>query len=62
MSLNEIPKFFSAETRSLIDSALQQAWQKLKKDGPGDAALARRTLARTIRGSCVGWGDRPSEA
>jgi len=48
MPLNEIPKFFSAETRGLIDSALEQAWQELKKDGPGDAALARRTLARTI--------------
>ena len=48
MSLNEIPKYVSAETRSLIDSALEQAWQELKRDGPADVALARRKLAGTI--------------
>jgi hypothetical protein len=42
MPLNEIPKYVSAETRSLIDSALEQAWQELKRDGPADVALARR--------------------
>jgi len=48
MPLNEIPKFFNPETRSLIDSALEQAFQELEKDGLADGALARRRLARTI--------------
>jgi hypothetical protein len=48
MPLNEIPKYLCPETRSLIDSALEQAWQELKKDGPADVALARRKLAGTI--------------
>ncbi len=53
MPLNEIPKYFNPETRSLIDSALEQAWQELTKDAPApDAsapgALARRKLAGTI--------------
>jgi hypothetical protein len=48
MPLNEIPKYFSPETRSLIDSALEQAWQELKKDAPVDVILARRKLAGTI--------------
>lgn len=48
MPLNEIPKYFSSETRSLIDSALEQAWQELKKDAPVDVILARRKLAGTI--------------
>jgi hypothetical protein len=48
MPLNEIPKYLSAETRSLVDSALEQAWQELKKDLPVDVALARRKLAGTI--------------
>jgi hypothetical protein len=48
MPLNEIPKYLSPETRNLIDSALEQAWQELKNDAPGDASLARRKLAGTI--------------
>src|SRR5690242_17845072 len=48
MPLNEIPKYLRPETRSLIDSALEQAWQELKEDGPADVALARRRLAGTI--------------
>jgi hypothetical protein len=48
MPLNEIPKYLSAETRSLVDCALEQAWQELKKDLPADVALARRKLAGTI--------------
>jgi hypothetical protein len=48
MPLNEIPKYLSPETRSLIDSALEQAWQELKNDAPGDASLVRRKLAGTI--------------
>jgi hypothetical protein len=48
MPLNEIPKYLSPETRSLIDAALAQAWDELKNDAPADALLARRKLAGTI--------------
>lgn len=48
MPLNEIPKYLRPETRSLIDSALEQAWQELKEDCPADVALARRKLSGTI--------------
>ena len=48
MPLNEIPKYIRPETRSLIESALEQAWQELKSDDPADVALARRKLAGTI--------------
>jgi hypothetical protein len=46
--LNEIPKYIHPETRDLIESALEQAWQELKSDEPPDVALARRKLAGTI--------------
>ena len=46
MPLNEIPKYFDPETRSLIDVAIEQAWQELTKDAPVDDASARRALAR----------------
>ena len=53
MPLNEIPKYISAETRSLIDSAPEQAWQELKRDGPAHVALARRKLhRRPVRSAC----------
>ncbi len=48
MPLNEIPKFFSPETRALIESSLEDTWQELKKDRLGDTAPARMRLARTI--------------
>ena len=48
MPLNEIPKYIRPETRSLIESALEQAWQELKSDDPADVALGRRKLAGTI--------------
>ena len=48
MPLNEIPKYLSPETRNLIGSALEQAWQELKHDAPADVSLAQRKLARTI--------------
>ncbi len=31
MPLNEIPKYFDRETRRLVDAALEDAWQELKK-------------------------------
>jgi hypothetical protein len=48
MPLNEIPTFFHPEIRSLIDSALEQAWLELRKDDPDDEVMARRKLATTI--------------
>jgi hypothetical protein len=48
MPLNEIPKHFSAETRSLIDAALDDAWQELSKDAHIDATPARSKLRTTI--------------
>lgn len=48
MPLNEIPTFFHPEIRSLIDSALEQAWQELRKENPDEEVMARRKLATTI--------------
>lgn len=48
MPLNEIPAFFHPEIRSLIDSALEQAWLELREDDPDDEMMARRKLATTI--------------
>ena len=48
MPLNEIPKYFNPETRRLVDAALEDAWQELKKDGFVDAHPARMKLATTI--------------
>jgi hypothetical protein len=48
MPLNEIPKYFNPETRSLIDSALEEAWQELSKDSYLEAAVVQPRLRRTI--------------
>jgi hypothetical protein len=48
MPLNEIPKHFSAETRSLIEAALEDAWQELSKDRLVEATLAQSKLRTTI--------------
>ena len=48
MPLNEIPTSFPPEIRSLIDSALEQAWLELRKDNPIDELMARRKLLTTI--------------
>jgi hypothetical protein len=48
MPLNEIPAFFHPEIRSLIDSALEQAWLELREENPDDEVMARRKLATTI--------------
>ena len=48
MPLNEIPTFFHPEIRSLIDSALEEAWLELREDSPDDEVMARRKLATTI--------------
>jgi hypothetical protein len=51
MSFNEIPEFFHPEIRQLIDFALEDAWQELRKGGLADGAsmLAEKgQLSRTI--------------
>jgi len=48
MPLNEIPKYINLETRSLIESALEEAWQELSKDSELEAACVQRRLRRTI--------------
>jgi hypothetical protein len=42
---HEIPKQLRPETRRLIDSALVQAWQELKEDGPADVSRTIVALA-----------------
>ena len=48
MPLNEIPKHIGPQTRSLIESALEDAWQELSKDGNLEAAPARNKLRTTM--------------
>jgi hypothetical protein len=48
MPLNEIPKYFSADTRKLIDSTLDRAWLERKQDAPADAKREQRKLAGAI--------------
>jgi len=48
MPLNEIPHHFDPETRSLIEAALEDAWQELSKDGNLEATLARKKLRTTM--------------
>jgi hypothetical protein len=49
MPLNEIPvpEFFHPEIRHLIDFALEDAWQELRKDGVADTASLIEKLAAT---------------
>ena len=44
----EIPKYFKAETRSLIEAALEQAWQELSKGTHVEATPTKRKLVRTM--------------
>jgi hypothetical protein len=48
MPPNEIPKYFNPETRILIDSALEEAWQELSEDSYLEAAVVQPRLRRTI--------------
>jgi hypothetical protein len=49
MRLEELPNIYRPETLSLMDSALEQAWEELKSRGNiADAASARSRLTRTI--------------
>ena len=48
MPPNEIPDFIQPEIRHLIDFALEDAWQELRKDGLGDASSVKGKLATTI--------------
>jgi len=42
----EIPKHFSAETRSTIETALEDAWQELSKGTLVEATPTKRRLVR----------------
>jgi hypothetical protein len=49
MPLNELPKFFGPETLTLMETALEKAWQELRNDRDiADANSARGNLAKTI--------------
>ena len=49
MPPNEIPDFIQPEIRHLIDFALEDAWQELRRDGLGDDAMSvKGKLATTI--------------
>jgi len=62
MPLNEIPKHLTPEVRSLIEAALEDAWQELNKDGTPEAAPARNKLRRTMVVSRLCWRNRSSKA
>jgi hypothetical protein len=44
MPLNEVPKHIGPQTRSLIEAALEDAWQELNKDGTLETTPARNKL------------------
>jgi hypothetical protein len=44
----EIPKHFSAETRSMIETALEEAWLELSKGTLVEATPTKRRLVRTM--------------
>jgi hypothetical protein len=46
--LNETPKHFQPEIRSLIEAALEDAWQELSKDAELDAIRTRGRLRTTM--------------
>jgi hypothetical protein len=48
MPLNEIPKHIGPQTRSLIEAALEDAWQELNKDGDLESSPARNKLRTTM--------------
>jgi len=48
MPLNEVPKYFSSETRRLIEAALEEAWQELSKDNLVDPLPARQKMRTTM--------------
>jgi hypothetical protein len=57
MPLNEIPKYFTADTRRLVDSTLERAWLERKQDAPADAKREQQKLAGTIV-ALVSVGER----
>jgi hypothetical protein len=44
----EIPRHFNAETRSMIETALEEAWQELSKGTRVETAPTKRKLVRTM--------------
>jgi hypothetical protein len=49
MRLDELPKIYGPDTLSLMDNALEQAWQEVKRRGTVvDATAMRSRLTTTI--------------
>src|SRR4029079_9381984 len=48
MPLNEVPKHIGPQIRSLIEAALEDAWQELNKDGTLETTPARNKLRTTM--------------
>jgi len=57
MPLNEIPKHFSAETRSVVEAALEDAWQELCKDGNVEEPTRRKLRTTMVALASVGETD-----
>ena len=62
MPLNEIPKHIGPQTRSLIEAALEDAWQELNKDGTLETTPARNKLRTTMVALASCRRNRPSKA
>ena len=55
----EIPKYFNAQTRDVIETALEESWQELSKGAPLEALPTKRRLIRTMVAlAAVGETDR----
>ena len=48
MPLNEIPRHLNPDTRRLVETALEEAWQELNEGHRHDSAPIRAKLRRTI--------------
>ena len=48
MPLNEIPKYFSPDTRRMVEAALEDAWQEVSRDSNIEASRARKKLRTTM--------------
>jgi hypothetical protein len=57
MPLNEIPRYISAETRSVVEAALEDAWQELSKDGKVEAKARGKLRTTMVALASVGETD-----
>jgi hypothetical protein len=55
----EIPKHFNAETRSMIEAALEEAWQELSRGTRVEATATKRRLVRTMVALAAVGENRP---